>query len=221
MKEIPVTNKSAATCLPPQEHEELGGSMHTPIVLQDTPTAIRTPVAEDITSRRHVEREQAVAETNQPSFNLSKPASCSPTPTIRQVTGQAEEHMVNDLDKTPQAKEEEEEEEEADENEVVNAVSTTTPVTQKVQENVESKELTHEENKSKEQSSHTPETLDMLDSSREELAPVQDEIPESDSADKSNVEAEVVEDGESSGEEPLTASRSKYYNAIRFEYSSQ
>ncbi|KAG6868523.1 hypothetical protein C0993_001624 [Termitomyces sp. T159_Od127] len=202
-QEIPATSKSSATCLPQQHHEELEDSVQTPIILQDTPTDTPTPVVADITPREDVEKEGAITKpANQPSCELLKPVSCSPTPIVNQVTGQAEEHMVNDLDTTR-----EEEDEDADENEVVKAVSPTTP-TPKVQENVESKKLTHEENKSKEPPSHTPETLGIFDNSKEKSAPVQDEIPELPDSAPSKAEAEVaVEDGESSGEEPLTTSR--------------
>ncbi|KAG6860375.1 hypothetical protein C0995_011982 [Termitomyces sp. Mi166 len=204
-KEIPVTSESIVTD-PPQLATE--GSIQTPIVLEDdTPIpAIPTPVAAEVTPKGDVEKEQTGPETaNQPSIDFLKPAFSSTAQTVGQETGQ-EEHMVIDLDKTRG-----EEEEDEDENEVMNEVGATTPVTLKVQENVEFKEPPH---KTKEPLFETPEeTLDIMDSSQEVLTPVQGEAselpdPAPDSKAVADAEVEVVaEDGESSGEEPLTTSR--------------
>ncbi|KAH0587619.1 hypothetical protein H2248_006389 [Termitomyces sp. 'cryptogamus'] len=199
-QEISATSTSAAIDPLQQERE---GSIQTSIVLQDeTPTAgILTPAV--VTPKGDVEKEQETTETtSQPSIDLSKLAFSPNTPTVGQETGR-EEHMVVHSD----AREEEEE----DENEVAKEVVTVTP--SRVPENVESK-LPHEEHKITVSSSETPgEILNIADSSQEELTPVQDEVlelPETVSELKAVTDAEVevaMEDGESSGEEPLTTSR--------------
>ncbi|KAG5351948.1 hypothetical protein C0989_004445 [Termitomyces sp. Mn162] len=201
-QEISATSTSAAIDPLQQERE---GSIQTSIVLQDeTPTAgILTPAV--VTPKGDVEKEQETTETtSQPSIDLSKLAFSPNTPTVGQETGR-EEHMVVHSD----AREEEEE----DENEVAKEVVTVTP--SRVPENVESK-LPHEEHKITVSSSETPgEILNIADSSQEELTPVQDEVlelPETVSELKAVTDAEVevaMEDGESSGEEPLTTSRRK------------
>ncbi|KAG6917889.1 hypothetical protein DXG01_000498 [Tephrocybe rancida] len=180
------------------------GSSQAPITLNGNSTG--PSLVEAGTPIRDVEKGQEESDdVEQPSSFIVplESALSSATPKVGQGLEEEEELMVVDPGNTRQ-----EEEEEEDEEEVADEMDVEAP--QNVEEIVEPKEAAHEEVDVEELPSET--SGEPVDISQEESTLVQEEAHESSETapEKTEGEAEaevVVDDGESSGEEPLHVSR--------------